>query len=461
MNDLSKISASHLSRTAYIYLRQSTPAQVEHNRESTQRQYALASKATTFGWPSQQVVVIDEDLGLSGSGVVARNGFARLTAEVALGHVGIVLGLEVSRLARNNADWYRLLDLCGVTDTLIGDADGVYHPAMFNDRLLLGLKGTMSEAELHVLRARLLGGIRNKAARGELRRNLPVGFVWGEQDGEVLFHPDESVGVAIKTVFTRFAELGSVRRVWLWFRSEGLSFPLRMHNGAKIRWVDIAVYHVLTNPVYAGAYVYGKSRHEITLDASGARKKRARKLPRSQWQVFIPNHHEGFIDWNTYEANRAKIAANTHPRPHQSGGGAVREGTALLQGIAVCGRCGRKLRTHYTGRTASAGYHCSGKHITNGRGVYCLTIGALQVDEAVEPAVLSALAPIGVEAAIAAAERLEADHDGALAQWRLTVERASYETQRAERHYRAVDPLCDLEKNVALSHWNETRRFFM
>jgi len=315
-----------------------------------------------------------------------------------------------------------------------------------------------------VLRARLLGGIRNKAARGELRRNLPVGFVWGEQDGEVLFHPDESVGVAIKTVFTRFAELGSVRRVWLWFRSEGLSFPLRMHNGAKIRWVDpsyIAVYHVLTNPVYAGAYVYGKSRHEITLDASGARKKRARKLPRSQWQVFIPNHHEGFIDWNTYEANRAKIAANTHPRPHQSGGGAVREGTALLQGIAVCGRCGRKLRTHYTGRTASAGYHCSGKHITNGRGVYCLTIGALQVDEAVERAVLSALAPIGVEAAIAAAERLEADHDGALAQWRLTVERASYETQRAERHYRAVDPLCDLEKNVALSHWNETRRFFM
>ena len=218
MNDLSKISASHLCRAAYIYLRQSTPGQVEHNRESTQRQYALASKATTLGWPSQQVVVIDEDLGVSGSGVVARNGFARLTAEVALGHVGIVLGLEVSRLARNNADWYRLLDLCGITDTLIGDADGVYHPAMFNDRLLLGLKGTMSEAELHVLRARLLGGIRNKAARGELRRNLPVGFIWGEQDGEVCLHPDESVRAAIQTVFTRFAELGSVRRVWLWFR---------------------------------------------------------------------------------------------------------------------------------------------------------------------------------------------------------------------------------------------------
>src|SRR6516225_2836936 len=335
------------------------------------------------------------------------------------------------------------------------------NPAMFNDRLLLGLKGTMSEAELHVLRARLLGGIRNKAARGELRRNLPVGFVWGEQDGEVCLHPDESVRAAIQTVLTRFAELGSVRRVWLWFRSEGLCLPLRMHYGAKIRWVDpsyIAVYHILTSPVYAGAYAYGKSRHEITLDAYGVRKKRARKLPRSQWQVFIPNHHEGFIDWNTYEANRARITANTHPRPHQSGSGAVREGTALLQGIAVCGRCGRKLRTHYTGRTASAGYHCAGKDITNGRGVYCLTIGALQVDEAVERAVLAALAPIGVEAAIAAAERLEADRDGALAQWRLTVERASYETQRAERRYRAVDPDNRLVARGLEAEWEKALR---
>src|ERR1700752_131537 len=221
MNDLSKISASHLCRAAYIYLRQSTPAQVEHNRESKQRQYALASKASTLGWPSQQVVVIDEDLGVSGSGVVARNGFARLTAEVALGHVGIVLGLEVSRLARNNADWYRLLDLCGLTDTLIGDADGIYHPALFNDRLLLGLKGAMSEAELHVLRARLNGGIRNKAERGELRRGLPVGFVWGEADGEVLLHPDEAVVTAIHSIFMRFAETGSARRVWLWLRDQG------------------------------------------------------------------------------------------------------------------------------------------------------------------------------------------------------------------------------------------------
>ena len=461
MNDLTKIGASHLSRAAYVYLRQSTAAQVEHNRESTQRQYALAARATALGWPAQQVVVIDEDLGLSGSGVVERSGFSRLTADVALRHVGIVLGLEVSRLARNNADWYRLLDLCGLTDTLIGDADGVYHPAMFNDRLLLGLKGTMSEAELHVLRARLLGGIRNKAARGELRRGLPVGFVWGEDDGEVRFHPDEAVCAAIRTVFARFAELGSVRRVWLWLRTEGLSFPMQTRYGGGVRWVDpsyIAVYHVLTNPVYAGAYAYGKSRHEVTLDASGARKKRVRKLPRSQWSVLIPSHHEGFIDWGTYESNRARITANTHPQPHQSGGGAVREGSALLQGLAVCGQCGRRLRTHYTGRTASAGYHCAGKSIVEGRGIYCLNVGAVQIDEVAARTVLAALAPLGVEAALAAAERIEADHDGALAQWRLAVERAGYDAQCAERRYRTVDPDNRLVARGIEAEWEKCLR---
>jgi DNA invertase Pin-like site-specific DNA recombinase len=441
MNELSKIRAPHLNRAAYVYLRQSSPAQVEHNRESTQRQYALAARANARGW--SQVVIIDEDLGVSGSGIVERSGFARLTAEVALGKVGIVFGLEVSRLARNNADWYRLLDLCGLTDTLIADADGVYHPAMFNDRLLLGLKGTMSEAELHVLRARLLGGIRNKAARGELRRGLPVAFVWGDADGEVRFHPDQAVCAMIRTVFSRFAELGSVRRVWLWLRTESLLFPMRTGSGSGVRWVDpsyIAIYHVLTNPVYAGAYAYGKSRREVTLDASGSPKRRIRKLPRSQWSVLIPNHHQGFIDWSTYEANRARIAANTHPRPHQSGLGAMREGIALLQGLAVCGHCGRKLRTHYTGRTASPGYHCAGKDIVNGRGIFCLNAGAVQIDDAVARAVLSALAPLGVEAALSAAERLEAGYDDALAQWRLAVERANYEAQRAERRYRAIDP---------------------
>src|SRR4029453_8530356 len=281
-----RVTANHLLRLAIVYLRQSSAAQVEHNRESTHRQYALAAKARDLGWPEDRVVVIDEDLGLSGSGTVARSGFARLTTEVALARVGLLLGLEVSRLARNNADWHRLIDLAGLTDTLIGDADGIYHPALFNDRLLLGLKGTMSEAELHVLRARLNGGIRNKAARGELRRGLPVGFVWGEAEGEVLRHPDEAVVTAIRTIFARFAETGSARRVWLWFRDQGLQLPLQMNAHAEIRWGEgryPAVHQILSNPVYAGAYVYGKTRTETTLKPSGARRKRIKHLPRDQW----------------------------------------------------------------------------------------------------------------------------------------------------------------------------------
>jgi DNA invertase Pin-like site-specific DNA recombinase/predicted DNA-binding transcriptional regulator AlpA len=460
MNERSKITASHLSRQAIVYLRQSSAAQVEHNRESTDRQYALATKATELGWSTERVTVIDEDLGLSGSGSVARSGFARLTAEVALGHVGLVLGLEVSRLARNNADWHRLIDLCGLTDTLIGDADGIYHPSLFNDRLLLGLKGTMSEAELYVLRARLNGGIRNKAARGELRRGLPVGFVWGEAGGEVRFHPDEAVVTAIGTVFARFAETGSARRVWLWFRSEGLSFPLQMHQRSGIRWVDAsytAIHHVLTNPVYAGAYTYGKTRRETTLDAAGIRRKRIRRLPRSEWQVLIPEHHPGFIDWQTYEANQARIARNTRPGPHKVGG-AVREGSALLQSLAACGHCGRRLHTHYRGRNSSPGYHCPGKILVEGRGVYCLNIGGIQIDEAVAQAFIAALEPAKLAATLTAAERLEADRDGALKQWRLGVERAGYEAARAERRYRAVDPDNRLVARGLEREWEERLR---
>ena len=365
MSDTAKIKPTHTHRAAMIYVRQSSPSQVEHNRESTERQYALVDRATDLGWHREQVTIIDEDLGLSGAGTAKRAGFARLTADVALAKVGIVFGLEVSRLARNNADWYRLLDLCGMTDTLIGDADGVYHPALFNDRLVLGLKGTMSEAELHILRARLDGGIRNKAARGALRRGLPVGLVWGEHEGEVRLHPDEAVTSAIRAVFTRFAELGSVRQVWLWFRSEGLSFPLQSNGVPEIRWVAptyTAIHKVLTNPVYAGAYAYGKTRCERYVDADGTIQQRIRRLPRAEWAVLIPDHHEGFIDWATYEANQARIDTNVHPQPHPAGG-AVREGTALLQGLATCGHCGRRLHTHYSGRHAAPGYHCSGKDL--------------------------------------------------------------------------------------------------
>jgi DNA invertase Pin-like site-specific DNA recombinase len=284
MSPNEKIKTTHLHRCAYVYVRQSTTAQVQYNRESTDRQYKLAQRAVQLGWAQSHVRIIDEDLARSGSGTSDRGGFATMTTEVALGHVGLILSIEVSRVARNNADWYRLLDLCGVTDTLIGDEDGLYHPGLFNDRLLLGLKGTMAEAELHVIRARLEGGIRNKAARGQLRRGLPVGFIWGEGDGDVLFHPDQAVTGLIHSIFEKFAEMGSVRRVWLWLRSEGLSFPSQSNSAADIQWITptyTGIHHILTNPVYAGAYTYGKTRQERFVDPKGQLRKRIRRLPRS------------------------------------------------------------------------------------------------------------------------------------------------------------------------------------
>jgi DNA invertase Pin-like site-specific DNA recombinase len=463
MTDPSKIKPTHTQRAAYVYIRQSTPGQVEHNRESTARQYALADRACQLGWSKEQVVLIDEDLGLSGSGTDKRSGFARLTSEVALAHVGIVLGLEVSRLARNNADWYRLLELCGITDTLIGDNDGVYHPALFNDRLLLGLKGTMSEAELHIIRARLDGGIRNKAARGELRRGLPVGFVWGEKDGEVLFHPDEAVTGAIRSVFERFAEFGSARRVWLWFRSEGLSFPLQTTPGSlssPILWVAptyTSLHHILSNPVYAGAYTYGKTKYERYLDEHGAVRKRSRHLPMEQWSVLLQDHHPGFIDWATYQANQARLDSNTRPRPHQSGG-AVREGSALLQGLVTCGHCGRRLHVHYRGRNSAPGYHCAGKDLVAGRGVYCLNVGGTVIEQAVANAFLEAITPAAIEAMRLSVEQLQSNHDASLSQWRLEVERTRYEAERAERRYRTVEPENRLVARGLESEWENRLR---
>jgi DNA invertase Pin-like site-specific DNA recombinase len=444
VSERQKLSASQLRRSAFVYVRQSTQAQLERNVESTARQYALVQRAIELGFAREQVVVIDEDLGISGSGLSDRSGFARLAAEVALGHAGLVLGLEVSRLARNNVDWYRLLDLCGVTDTVIGDTDGLYHPGSFNDRLLLGLKGTMSEAELHVLRARLEGGIRNKAARGELRTALPVGLVWGEEEGEILLDPDEAVRGAITTIFDRFAELGSVRQVWLWMRRERVQFPMRRFAHGEIEWTT-PTYHqihsVLENPVYAGAYAFGKTRRERYVDEHGQTRQRMRRLPQAEWDVLIWEHHRGYIDKATFDRNRERIAGNTRPRAHQAGG-AVREGAALLQGIAVCGRCGRKLKVHYQGRRGhhSPAYHCPSSILVENRGSWCLRVGGGQIDQAVAGALLAALTPAGVKAALQAAEALEQDHDAALKQWWLQVERAKYQAERAERRYRQVEP---------------------
>lgn len=460
MSDTTKIMSTHLRRVAYVYVRQSTVMQIERNRESTDRQYGLLGRATELGWPREHIVVIDEDLGVTSSGIVERSGFDRMVAEVGLGRVGIVLALEVSRFARNNADWYRLLDLCGITDTLIGDSDGLYHPNNFNDRLVLGLKGTMSEAELHVMRARLDGGIRNKAARGELRRGLPIGFVWGENDGEVCFDLDEAVTSAARTVFERFAEMGSARQVWLWFRSEGLMFPTRANMRAPICWATptyTQIHHVLTNPVYAGAYVYGKTRRERYVDESGNIRKRVRHLPRSEWSVLLTEHHEGFIDWTTYEKNQERLAKNTRPGPHKAGG-AVREGAALLQGLATCGQCGRRLRVYYQGKNSTPGYHCPGHTLANGRAYYCMRVGGRRIDDAVAKVFLDAIAPAGIEAALLAEANLETDHDAALKQWRVQVERARYEAERAERQFKAVEPENRLVARGLETEWEKRLR---
>jgi DNA invertase Pin-like site-specific DNA recombinase len=443
-----KVTASHLRRSAVIYVRQSTLLQVERNRESTARQYDLVSRAGELGWPRTAVTVIDEDLGLSGASAAGRAGFAGLAAQVGMGQVGIVLSLEVSRLARNNADWYRLLDLAGMTDTLIADADGIYHPAVFNDRLVLGLKGTMSEAELHVLRARLDGGIRNKAARGELRRGLPVGLVWGEADGEILKHPDEAVTGVITAIFGRFAVCGSVRGTWLWLRDQGLKFPLQPGayiRGSEIIWTEPtyhAVHNVLTHPAYAGAYTFGRSRQERCVRDDGTLRVRRRVLPQDQWEVLIKDHHEGFTDWDTYQANQHKIAQNIRPVAHQPGTGAVREGCALLQGLATCGTCGRKLAVYYEGKhKATPGYYCTGTgQLVDGRGTRHLRVGGVTIDQAVTAAFLAALEPVALHACLEAARQLEHGHDAALEQWRRQVEQARYNAARAERRYQAVDP---------------------
>jgi DNA invertase Pin-like site-specific DNA recombinase len=448
MSSDGKITVSHLRRAAIVYVRQSTLGQVDRNRESTARQYDLTARAVALGWPGTAVQVIDGDLGVSGAATAGRSGFAELAAQVGLGQVGIVLSLECSRLARNNTDWYRLLDLAGMTDTLIADADGVYHPGTFNDRLLLGMKGTMSEAELHILRARLDGGIRNKAARGELRKTLPVGLVWGEADGEIRLHPDEAVTGVIAAVFAQFAVLGSARAVWLWLREQGLRFPMQPTaylRGEDIVWVQPtyhAVHNVLTHPAYAGAYVFGKTRLHRYLDANGTPRVSRRVLPRSEWEVLIKDHHPGYIDWETYLANQARIGANTRPRAHQPGTGAVREGCALLQGLATCGTCGRKLAVYYDGPSkATPGYYCTGTgQLVDGRGTRHLRIGGAAIDAAVTDTFLAALAPAALQACLHAAEQLEHAHDSALAQWRRQVEHAKYVAGTAARRYRAVDP---------------------
>jgi DNA invertase Pin-like site-specific DNA recombinase len=464
MSEHSKVTAFHRSRAAVIYVRQSTLAQLERNTESTIRQYDLVERAAALGWPRDTIRVVDADLGVSGSALGRREGFESLVAEVALGQVGIIVALEVSRLARDNTAWYRLLDLAGACDTLVADTDGVYHPGLFNDRLVLGMKGIMSEAELHVLRARLTGGIRNKAARGELRTGLPVGLVWGENDGQIRFHPDEAVTGVIVAVFERFAVCGSVRATWLWLREQGLRWPLQtagyLRGGpSEITWVAPtyhAVHTTLTHPAYAGAYVFGRTRQHRYLGKDGQMRVRQRRLPKDEWEVLVTEHHPGFIDWDTYQANQARIGGNIRPQAHQPGTGAIREGCALLQGLATCGNCGRKLAVFYQGPSKSTpGYYCQGSaELVDGKGTRHMSVGGLAIDTAVTEAFLAALAPAALQACLAAAQQLEDGYDTALEQHRRQVEQARYQASKAERRYRAVDPDNRLVTRGLETEWN-------
>jgi DNA invertase Pin-like site-specific DNA recombinase len=468
MSDQSKITAAHRSRAAIVYVRQSTLAQLERNTESTARQYDLCERAVALGWAREQVRVIDTDLGISGSVHGQRDGFESLVAEVALGQIGIILALEVSRLARDNAAWYRLLDLAGPCDTLVADADGVYHPGLFNDRLLLGMKGMLSEAELHVLRARLDGGIRNKAARGELRTGLPVGLVWGEADGEILQHPDEAVTGVIAAVFDQFAVSGSVRATWLWLRDNNLRWPLqpvgyRRDRLPEITWVEPtyhAVHTTLTHPAYAGAYVFGRTRQDHYLADDGRLRLRRRRLPQDQWEVLINEHHRGFIDWDTYQTNQARIDQNIRPERSQPGTGAVREGPALLQGLAACGDCGRKLAVFYRGPAKSVpNYYCHGSaELVEGKGSRHMNVGGQAIDAAVAKAFLAALSPATVQACLTATAQLETGYDTALDQHRRQVDQARYAALKAERRYRAVDPENRLVARGLETEWNTALR---
>lgn len=438
----SKVTGSHLGRDAYVYVRQSTLTQVREHTESLERQYELAARAQALGWAPRQVVVVDDDLGRSGADASAREGFKHLVADVGLGRVGIIFGIEVSRLARNNADWYQLLDLCALTDTLIADGDGLYHPADFNDRLVLGLKGTMSEAELHLIRHRLTAGLRHKAAKGELRQGLAVGFVH-DGDGLVALDPDESVREAIATVFRRFDELGTARQVMLSLRGDNLQIPRRPTGSTRVCWAEAtypAIHDFLTNPVYAGAFVFGRTRTEKRLDTNGRIVTRTRLLPRDEWEVLICDHHPGYVDWSRWESIQDQLRANWRaPRGH--GGGPVREGTALLQGRIRCGRCGRMMQVGYSGpKGVCPRYVCARSKQLYGTDRACQSLGGGKLEARVLEEVFAVLEPASLAATARALEQADTAHRQRLAVFELAVERARYTAQRALRQFDAVEP---------------------
>jgi excisionase family DNA binding protein len=441
MSDVQKITELHLRRRAVVYVRQSTMTQVERNPESRARQYALRQRAIDLGWPAASVSVVDEDLGRSGASTDGRFGFKELVAEVGLGQVGLILALETSRLARSSADWHQLLDLCALTGSLIADQDGIYSPGNFNDRLLLGLKGTMSEAELHLIRARLDGGLRNKAQRGELEQNLPVGLD-RDEDGRTVLAADEQVRHAIGRVFELWRRIGSARQVVAVLRDEDQRIPRRSVGDRRVRWVPAtygSVHGLLTNPAYAGAFVWGRTSQKKQLDLSGRVRRRTVDLPIEQWSVCLPEHHPGYVTWDEYLATRERLRANV--RPKGEGGGAARGGAALLQGIVRCGRCGRRMQVAYSGNKGNVPrYACVRAHQMHGTDRACQSLGALRLEKAVTAAFLEAITPAGLRASAEAVCELERQHEDRLTGQRLAVERAEFETGRTQRQFDACEP---------------------
>lgn len=432
-----KITRAHRERLALIYVRQSTLAQVREHTESTERQYALAGEAGRLGWESERVVVIDSDLGVSGRTAAARAGFTDLVARVCMGEAGAVFGLEVSRLARSSADLQRLLELCSVTDTLIIDGDGVYDLRDFNDRMLVGLKGTMSEAELHILAGRLQGAKRAAAQRGELRFPLPVGYVY-DDDGETVMDPDDEVQAAVADLFAAFAQAGSAYGVVAAFQDR--RFPKRAYGGAwagQLRWARLThsrVLGVLANPAYAGAYVFGRYRSRRVVAPDGAITSKTIELPRAEWPVLILDHHPGYISWDAYLANEQRRAANDTRRGQRP----PRESAALCQGIVQCGSCGRGMSTLH--RAEGSYYDCSRSRADHVNTPGCRSVTARVVDEIVAARAQRALGPEQLALALQAADQVADRRTRATRALELRVERARYDTVRAERAFDQCDP---------------------
>lgn len=456
----SKVQARHLKRSAYLYIRQSTLHQVFQNTESTKRQYDLRQRAVALGWQLNQIVVIDSDLGQSGASAVDREGFQRLVTEVSLGRGGIVMGLEVSRLARNSTDWHRLLEICALADTLILDEDGIYDPAHFNDRLLLGLKGTMSEAELHVLRARLRGGIINKARRGELEMRLPIGYVY-DAEGRVRLDPDIRVQESIRQLFRTFQRTGSANATTKEFRDKGLQFPRRVFYGPSkgdVLWdvpVNSRILWVLHHPFYAGAFCFGRSRQRKHPDGRHIYV----RLPSNEWIAFIRDAHEAYISWEEFEQNGQRIRENAQRRGLEREKGPPREGPALLQGLTVCAKCGERmtLRYHIRGERKVPDYVCQSKSIQRGEPL-CQTVNGSAVDEAVGNLLVEMVTPFTLEVAVAVQKELESRccETGRLRS--QEVERAQYEADLARRRYMQVDPENRLVADSLEADWNRTLR---